>query len=122
MPNIFLNVYLLVPYVCCASSTWESILLDTSSGAVALDGTPARLYLQKGSGADAANIEIFWEGGGWGESIEDSAARALTALGSSKFETSGYSSRDLLQNNCTINPYFLEQGVRSVPRWREPIQ
>jgi len=103
---IRLNIYLLLVSSVCAASTWDSILLDTKNGAVALDGSPARLYLQEGVGEDSSKYILFFEGGGWCESVQDCAARSLTALGSSKFESSGYSGRDLLQNNCTVNPYF----------------
>lgn len=88
------------------AAPWSSVLLDTSTGAVALDGTPARLYLRAGAGASAANVILFFEGGGWCESLADCAARADTALGSSKFNSSGYAARDVLQPNCTANPTF----------------
>ena len=77
-----------------------------AAGAVCLDGSPVPLYVRPGSGADAANMVVFFEGGGWCESDEDCAGRAGTALGSSKFTVTTMLSRDLLSPNCTANPYF----------------
>ena len=128
---LFCTLFLIIYTSDASNSSWDSILLDTTFGALALDGTPARLYLQAGSGMDAKNQILFWEGGGWLESIEDSAARALTALGSSKYQSSGYSGRDLLQSNCSINPYFCNwskvyaqylDGISRSSDVEEPIQ
>lgn len=87
-----------------SGAVWPRVLLPTDDGARALDGSPAALYLRPGVGANASNIVLFFEGGGWCESLEDCAARSMTALGSSNFSTDGYSSRDLLQTNCSVNP------------------
>jgi hypothetical protein len=69
---------------------------------VALDGTPQALYLRPSS----LSFILFFEGGGWCESLVDCAARANTSLGSSRFLTSGYAARDLLSPNCSVNPRF----------------
>ena len=104
---------LLLPALASASAApaaplFTKLLLSdaVSSGAVCLDGSPVPLYVRPGSGADAANMIVFFEGGGWCESDEDCAGRAGTALGSSKFTISTMNSRDLLSPNCTANPYF----------------
>lgn len=94
-----------------APATWPRVLLSTDTGAVALDGSPAALYLRPGVGANASNIVLFWEGGGWCESIADCIARSKTALGTSKLNTSGYASRDLLSPNCTLNPVFCDWSM-----------
>ena len=92
---------------------WTKLLLEdaVAEGAVCLDGSPVPLYVRPGSGADAANIILFFEGGGWAESPADAAARATTALGSSRFNISTYAARDLLQSNCTVNPTFCTWSV-----------
>ena len=82
-----------------------------ADGAVCLDGSPVPLYVRPGSGPDAANYVLFWEGGGWCESDSDCASRSRTALGSSTFTITTYASRDLLNSNCTINPYFCNWSV-----------
>jgi len=56
---IRLNSYLLLVSSVCAASTWDSILLDTKNGAVALDGSPARLYLQEGVGEDSSKYSLI---------------------------------------------------------------
>ena len=97
---------LLATAFAAAATPWPRVLLPTENGAVALDGSPAALYLRPGAGANASNVILFFEGGGWCETLQDCADRAKTALGSSKFPTDGYAARDLLQSNCTLNPYF----------------
>ena len=89
-----------------SAAPWPRVLLPTQNGAVALDGSPAALYLRPGVGANASNVVLFFEGGGWCETLLDCADRAGTALGSSNFSTDGYAARDLLQANCIVNPYF----------------
>jgi hypothetical protein len=90
-----------------AASAWPRILLtDYATSplhAVALDGSPAALYVRPGSSSD---FLLFFEGGGWCESPEDCLARSKTPLGSSKFLSSGYAARDLLQTDCNTNPAF----------------
>lgn len=93
------------------AATWPRVLLPTATGALALDGTPAALYLRPGVGANKSNIILFWEGGGWCESLEDCVSRSKTALGSSTFLTAGYSARDVLSPNCTLNPYFCDWSM-----------
>ena len=48
----------------CATP-WPRVLLPTENGALALDGSPAALYLHPGVGENASNIILFFEGGGW---------------------------------------------------------
>jgi hypothetical protein len=92
---------------------WTKVLLEgaVAEGAVCLDGSPVPLYVRPGQGADAANFILFFEGGGWAESPADAAARAGTALGSSRFNITTYASRDLLQDDCGVNPAFCRWSV-----------
>ena len=103
---MFFHPLLLATAFAAAATPWPRVLLPTGNGAVALDGSPAALYLRPGVGANASNVILFFEGGGWCETLLDCADRAKTALGSSTFLTDGYAARDLLQSNCTANPYF----------------
>ena len=101
-----LPLFLSAASLAAAAAPWPRVLLPTENGARALDGSPAALYLRPGVGANASNIILFFEGGGWCETLLDCAGRAQTALGSSNFTTDGYAARDILQANCTANPYF----------------
>ncbi len=75
---------------------------------MALDGSPQALYVRPGS---PRAWVLFFEGGGWCQSLEDCAKRANTSLGSSTFPTSGYAARDLLSPNCTLNPRFCTHSM-----------
>jgi len=95
-----------------ASDIWSLVLLTeekTTYGAMCIDGTPAALYYKLGSGENSSKFILFFEGGGWDVSIPDAYGRSLTPLGSSKTypnSTNEYLVRDVLDTNCTNNPYF----------------
>ena len=94
-----------------SSSNWTRVLLTDAAerdGAVALDGSPQALYLRAGS---SSSFVLFFEGGGWCQSLPDCAARANTSLGSSRFPTSGYSARDLLSTDCALNPRLCNHSM-----------
>lgn len=102
----------IAPTLCAVP--WPRVLLTEAAatrGAVALDGTPAALYLRRGQGADEGKYVLFFEGGGWCESPEDCVSRSNTSLGSSRYSTSGYAARDLLQPDCTLNPRFCNHSM-----------
>lgn len=111
--NLRLFLALSLSCVGAANAPFTKLLLRdaVSAGAVSLDGSPVPLYVRRGSGANASNVILFFEGGGWCESDEDCGVRSQTALGSSLFNISTYASRDLLQSDCSVNPYFCEWSV-----------
>jgi len=85
---------------------WQLVKLPN---APCLDGSPSTVYVKAGTGADADKVILFWEGGGWCESLLDCLARSNTTLGSSATypaTTTHYSSRDVLLPDCTVNPRF----------------
>jgi hypothetical protein len=74
-----------------------------------LDGSPAAIYVKPGTGDGANKLILFWEGGGWCESLFDCLARSNTTLGSSRTypaTTTRYANRDLLLPDCATNPRF----------------
>jgi len=72
--------------------------------AVALDGSPAAFYYQAGTGADANNWAIYFEGGGWCYSLEDCYERSKTPLGSSKNIPATQGLGGLLSSDCSKSP------------------
>ena len=96
-------------------TTWSLVKLPD---APCLDGSPSTIYVKAGVGADASKLILFWEGGGWGESLLDCLARSNTTLGSSTTypaETTRYSNRDLLLPDCSTNPRFCNYASAYAP-------
>ncbi|CAI6005636.1 unnamed protein product [Closterium sp. NIES-65] len=60
------------------------VLADNTYGAKCLDGSPPGYFLRRGSGAGKEAWHIFLPGGGWCATAEDCAARATTAMGSTR--------------------------------------
>ena len=91
-----------------APGPWTLVLLQEDPTARCLDGSPAAMYLRTGSGENATRFVLFFEGGGWCESLEDCLSRSKTALGSSTGygATASWSQRDLLDIDCAKNPRF----------------
>ena len=85
---------------------WQLVRLPN---APCLDGSPSTIYVKAGSGGDANKLILFWEGGGWCESLLDCLARSNTTLGSSRTypqTTTRYATRDVLLPDCATNPRF----------------
>ncbi|GJP51865.1 hypothetical protein CLOM_g10994 [Closterium sp. NIES-68] len=60
------------------------VLADNPYGAKCLDGSPPGYFFRRGSGAGKQAWHIFLPGGGWCASADDCAARASTAMGSTR--------------------------------------
>ena len=77
-----------------------------ATGAVALDGSPGALYIDRG--AEAGKWIVYQQGGGWSSSIEACRERANTSLGSSRllapWSTAVMREVDYLSNDPAINP------------------
>lgn len=78
-----------------------------------LDGTPYIFYVAPGQGADAANVMIWLEGGGWCYSLTDCQVRSRGcspggACGSSagRGPETGAPMGGILSSNSTVNPAF----------------
>ena len=82
-----------------------------AGGAVCLDGSPAPLYLRPGTGDGLNQWLLYFEGGAWAESWESARKRSLTVLGSSRFNSTTYHSRDLMKSDCAVNPAFCTHTV-----------
>lgn len=103
-----------------AADEWSLHLLaqDADQGSVCLDGSPGAVYIKPGIGVDMDRWILFFEGGGWCQSLEDCRQRAPTVLGSSRNysrTTTHWASRDLLNTNCTINPKFCNYSSAYAP-------
>jgi hypothetical protein len=61
----FLTLLSLIFFHVESATPWPRVLLPTENGALALDGSPAALYLRQGVGLNASNLIVFFEGGGW---------------------------------------------------------
>lgn len=94
---------------------WQLVRLPN---APCLDGSPSTVYVKPGTGADANKLILFWEGGGWCESLLDCLSRSNTTLGSSRTypeSTTHYSVRDLLLPDCDVNPRFCNYATVYAP-------
>ncbi|KAJ9466998.1 Pectin acetylesterase 9 [Diplonema papillatum] len=80
-------------------------------GAMCLSGSPGGYYIGKGSGADARNWMIFFEGGGWCYDAHDCWERAQTFRGDSATWAPATSENGIMSQNCTINPAFCEYNI-----------
>jgi hypothetical protein len=84
-------------------------LLDESTGALCLDGTPGGFYLRP-SPTNSPNWLIHFEGGGWCVNEQDCLNRAQTDIGSSaKWPAQGVFPNDggahgFLSSDPTVNP------------------
>jgi len=96
-----------------AAAPWTKLLLqeNVAAGAVCLDGSPAPLYVRPGSGDGASKWILFFQGGAWAQSYPDALSRTQSNLGSSKFNTSAYSLRDILKSDCGLNPAFCDHNL-----------
>ena len=67
------------------ATTAFRLILDEAAardGAVCLDGSPAVVYISLGT--EPTKFYVHQQGGGWCNDLDGCAARAFTALGSSK--------------------------------------
>lgn len=86
-----------------AAAQYALQLLDASNGAVCLDGSPAGFYWSPGSVKRAV---LWFEGGGWCQSLPDCLGRAGTRLGSSTTWPPTASFQGILNTNASLNPDF----------------
>uniref|UniRef100_A0A7S0B1M2 EF-hand domain-containing protein n=1 Tax=Pyrodinium bahamense TaxID=73915 RepID=A0A7S0B1M2_9DINO len=81
--------------------------LDSSAGAVCLDGSDAGFYFAHAAGsASAGKWIIMLQGGAWCFNAEDCLARSTTDLGSSKFWSQSANRGGIMSGNCLVNPDF----------------
>eukprot|EP00040_Diaphanoeca_grandis_P010394 m.53174 g.53174 ORF g.53174 m.53174 type:complete len:412 (-) comp21719_c0_seq1:72-1307(-) len=91
MSTMFFVVFASLPLMIVSSnaewnsSKWDLVLLTDAAaqGAVCLDGSPGGYQIRPGAPGNTKWV-VFHQGGGWCVSDEGCAARANTALGSSK--------------------------------------
>lgn len=98
------------------AGVWSLHLFPEASGALCLDGSPGGVYVQRGSGEDAARWVVHLQGGGWCVNEDECALRAGTDLGSSSawsrrplFELTGMvdsGSGGIMSGDATVNPKF----------------
>lgn len=100
-----------------AQPDWSLVFLDTSAGALCLDGSAPAFYYRPGVGAGANKWLLHLQGGGWCTSTGDCAARANSSLGSSaSWPRTGPPTADggaagFLSADADVNPLFSQWGV-----------
>eukprot|EP01116_Phalansterium_solitarium_P022130 TRINITY_DN7194_c0_g1_i1.p1 TRINITY_DN7194_c0_g1~~TRINITY_DN7194_c0_g1_i1.p1 ORF type:complete len:417 (-),score=140.35 TRINITY_DN7194_c0_g1_i1:98-1348(-) len=106
------SVVLIFALIGLASAQFNLHLLSNYSGAVCLDGTPGGYYFKPGSGADANNWVIWFQGGGWCYEEADCWQRSKTALGSSKsWAQTTTCIGGALSCSCSDNPLFCNYNM-----------
>jgi len=70
--------------VICDEKKDAKLVKVINSKARCLDGSPPAYYLRRGKGSGSRKWFVFFEGGGWSMSYDNSLERAKTILGSSK--------------------------------------
>lgn len=81
-------------------------LLNDSTGARCLDGSPGGYYHRPGVGDNATKWLLVLQGGGWCTSVEDCTSRAKTSKGSSKGWAPTTTQLGILSADPAVNPHF----------------
>ena len=98
-------------------SNWSLVFLDTSLGALCLDGSPPAYYYRPGVGAGQNKWILHMQGGGWCTSTGDCSSRANSSLGSStSWPRTGAPTADggdagILSPDPAVNPLFHDWAV-----------
>ena len=79
----YLGLVLLAAVIC--DEKYDAKLVKViNSKARCLDGSPPAYYVRRGTGSGSQKWFVYFEGGGWSMSYDNSLERAKTILGSSK--------------------------------------
>eukprot|EP00666_Eupelagonemidae_sp_cell4sb_P001038 gene1038-6767_t len=104
----------LLSVLCCSSAAaadgFKLQLLDPSTGALCLDGTPGGYYSRPGT-TEPKSWVVHFEGGGWCVDEDRCLKRSTTAIGSSKgWPAAGLPSMDggahgLMSSDPEVSPF-----------------
>lgn len=83
-----------------------TVLPDTETSGVCLDGSPPAYHLRRGQGSGSTKWVVFLEGGGWCTGAADCRKRSRTRLGSSRHMRFNTPFGGILSNSSYWNPFF----------------